>query len=327
MKNRFCELMGIEKPIVLAPMIYVCNAELAAAVSNAGGLGMLGMNSRVDYPEPNPKLNGENLREEIKKTRELTDKPFAVNYLPEQKGMDPQLSFAAPFKDIVIQEKVPAVVINGWIDYGTTADDVAEFKKHGVKVLFKQHDLSMEGYRKAIELGADAIIVCGIDGGGHLSNAHMSLLTALPRITDAFPDVPVIAGGGIGCVKSAKAAEVMGADAIYIGTYFLAAKECRTHPTFKQAILNANAEDLFTWQSCVEKMISTKNLVGRTCYAMGQGGASQNDIGKHYNGIWNISMLQGDIENGIVSIGGGCNYITEIKSCKEIVDELCAAFE
>lgn len=326
MKNRFCEIMGIEKPIMLAPMIYVCDADLAAAVCNAGGLGMLGMNCHVDYPEADPVKNGENLRAEIKKLRTLTDKPFAVNYIPELKGTDPQLSYAIPFKKIILEEKVPVVLINGYIDNGTTADDIEEFKKAGVKVIFKQVNLDLDSYKEAVRLGADAIVVTGTDGGGHTSLAPMSLIAALPRTTDAITEVPVVAGGGIVSLKSAKAASVMGAEALYIGTYFMVAKECRTHPNFKQKLIDYTGENILVWRSSIERMSSTDNIIGKTCSAMASGGATANDIGKNYMGLWNKSMLHGDVEHGIVSFSSACGDITSEKTAKEIVDELSEAF-
>ena len=331
MRNRVTELLNIEKPVIEGAMIYICDANLAAAVSNAGGLGVLGMNSNVDIPESDPEKNGENLRKEIRKMRELTDKPFAINHSPSAPSTESfgYVSFSDIFLKVIIEEKVPAVVIANTIDNPGLQIDIPKLKKAGIKVLYRELSCSVEACRKAIEYGADAIIVTGSDAGGHVSEYNVSLLAMLPRVTDAIKDVPIIAAGSIVDEKSARAAIAMGAEGVYVGTAFQIAEECRAHENYKNAIIEATDKDVILWKSSVAdtRMCTISNLQGRTCLAMAQGGASGRDIGYHYAGAFNKSMIEGDVVNGCVSVNSAVGVLSKVRPAKDIVNDIAKAFE
>lgn len=332
MKNRLTELLGIEKPILLGAMIYICDAELAAGVCNAGGLGMLGLNCGVTVPEPVPEKNAENLRNQIRKLRTLTDKPFAVNYIPPRISTEASMwsiydQHALACKKVLIEEKVPVVVMATDIEAYRVESEIADFKAAGIKVLYREASCTLEACLKADKAGADAIIVTGCEAGGHNSQYNMSLLCMLPQITDAIKDKPIIAAGGIVGEKGARAAAAMGAEGAYCGSAFLVAKEGRMHPNFKKAIINAKGEDIIIWDASIARMSTTPNYVGRVCQALGRGGAARHEIGMNYGGTFNRSMIDGDVEYGCVAVNAAVGAIKEERFAKDIVDDIAKGFE
>ncbi len=331
MGNRVTELLGIEKPVMLGAMTVICNADLAAAVCNAGGLGMLGINCAVTEIEPDPVKNGENLRAEIKKLRSMTDKPFAVAYVPPAPGMDPAdkaHDFSAPYKRIMIEEKVAAVAMVSEFWYDELEQEFADFHAAGVKVMYREICPTVETCIKAAKAGADIIIVTGTEGGGHASEYNMSLLSILPQVTDAIKDVPIVAAGGIVGEKGARAAAVMGAEAAYCGTAFMVASEGRMHPNYKKAIIDARSEDVLMWRATIGRMVTINNFNGRVCDAMARGGASKADLFATYSGAnFFRSMLEGDVENGCVSVSTAVGAITEERPAKAIVDDIAKGFD
>lgn len=327
MKNRVAELLGIEKPVVLAAMIYLCDAKLAAAVSNAGGLGQLGVNCAVSEPEPDPIKNGENLRRAITDLRKLTDKPFAVNYIPPMSTAVQAYNFTKPYKKIILEEKVPVVIMIGDIDSGTVEDEIGELKAAGVTVLYREISCTVNACVKAARAGADAVIVTGSDAGGHVSKYAMSLISILPQVTDVVTDIPVIAAGGIINAKGAKAAAAMGAEGVYCGTAFQVAREGRMHENYVKALLEANGEDIVVWRASTSRMSTTNNYLGRICTALANGGASDRDIGLNYSGGFEPSMLHGDVERGCVTVSAAVGGIKEARTAKEIVNDIAGGFE
>ncbi|NYB73788.1 nitronate monooxygenase [Sedimentibacter hydroxybenzoicus DSM 7310] len=324
MGNRVTELFKIERPILEGAMAYACDAKLAKAFCDAGGLGLLGMNCTiVDKNEYDPIKNAENMRGEIRKLRSMTDKPFAVNYIPPMKGTDPKSNYSGPFKQLIIEEKVPVVVIVGDFNDGMIAPEIEDFKNAGVTVVYREACCTVQTCVDAVKAGADAIIVTGCEAGGHNSKYNMSLACILPQVTDVLTDVPIIAAGGIVGEKSARAAVAMGADGVYIGTAIMVAEEARMHPNFKQAIIDAQGEDIVTWRASTARMNTTNNYLGRVCSALAAGGASPYEIAQHYTGDHFIkAMMQGDVEHGCVTLSGACGAIKEIRSTKAILDDI-----
>ena len=332
MKNRITELLGIEKPVILGAMIYVDDAELAAAVCNAGGLGLLGLNCAVTEAEPDPEKNAENLRGEIRKLRTLTDKPFAYNYIPPRiSSGDSSWSIydkhAVACKKVLIEEKVPVVVMATSIKDYKVEEEIKDFHAAGMKVLYREGACTLDSCLAARAAGADAIIVTGCEAGGHNSTYNMSLITILPQITDAITDIPIIASGGIVGTKGAAAAKVMGAEGAYCGSAFLVAKEGRIHPNFKKAIIGAKGEDIIVWNASTLRMSTTPNYVGRICLALDRGGASPMEIGSQYAGTFNKSMLEGDVERGCVAVSASVGAIKEERPAAEIVNDIAKGFE
>lgn len=222
-KTRVTELLGIKYPIVQGGLAYLAYSELAAAVSEAGGLGQI---TAMSLSSP------EELREEIKKVRAKTDKPFGVNYAIGQHGR--------PFEhmlDIAIEENVPVISMTG----GNPTPIFEKLKGTSIKTLVLV--AARRQAEKAEELGADAVMVVGQEGGGHLGRSDTGTIVLIPQVVDAV-SIPVIASGGIGDGRGFMAALALGAEGIEMGTRFIATEECvHAHPSYKQKIVSSTEED------------------------------------------------------------------------------------
>lgn len=233
-KNRIGELVGIRYPIIQAPMNWVSGADLAAAVSNAGGLGTLGPNAGADTITTDVELTGERLREQIKKVRSLTRAPFAVN-IPI--GVGDGLKYSKKCVAVVMEEAAPVVITS----VGGPNVYTKMLKDAGIKVF---HAVSTQRHaKKAEQVGVDAVICEGFEAGGHKGFTELTTLVLTPMVADAVK-IPVITGGGIGDARGILAAFALGADAVYLGTRFMATKESESHQNVKDAIIRA--EDVCT---------------------------------------------------------------------------------
>lgn len=218
-ETRVTKLLNIEYPIIQGGLAYLAYSDLAAAVSNAGGLGQI---TAMTLPSP------EALREEIQKVRALTDKPFGVNYAIGQHGR--------PFEDMVqvaVDEQVPVISVTG----GNPKGVLDMVNGHPIKKLVLV--AARRQAEKAEELGADAVMVVGQEGGGHLGRSDVGTLILTPQVVDHV-SIPVIASGGIADGRGFMAALSLGAEGIEMGTRFIATKECHAHENYKQAILDAD---------------------------------------------------------------------------------------
>ncbi len=228
-KNRIGEIVGFRYPLIQAPMNWVSGAELAAAVSNAGGLGTLGPNAGADSVSQDVEVTGDRLREQIRKVRKLTSKPFAVN-IPI--GVGEAMQYSKKCVEVVIEEAVPVVItsVGGPNVYTKVLHD------GGIKVF---HAISTPRHaRKAEETGVDAVVCEGYEAGGHKGFTELTTLVLTPLVADAVK-IPVITGGGIGDARGVLAALALGADAVYMGTRFMATKESESHQNVKDAIVRA----------------------------------------------------------------------------------------
>ncbi len=219
-QTRLTELLHIQYPIIQGGLAHLAYAELAAAVSNAGGLGQI---TAMSLPNP------EALRKEIHKVRQMTDRPFGVNYAIGQHGRN--------YEDMVqvaVDEKVPVVSITG----GNPEPVINMIKGHGIKILVLV--AARRQALKAEKLGADAVMVVGQEGGGHLGRDDVGTFVLTPQVVDTVK-IPVVASGGIGDGKGFMAALALGAEGIEMGTRFIATKECvHAHEAYKQALLEAD---------------------------------------------------------------------------------------
>lgn len=222
-KTRITEMLGIDMPIVQGGLAYLAYAELAAAVSEAGGLGQITAMS-LSGPEA--------LQEEIKKVRRLTSRPVGVNFAIGQHGR--------PYEDmleVAIEEQLPVITITG----GNPQPVIERLQGTGIKVLVLIS--SVRQAQKAEMLGADAVMAVGQEGGGHLGRDDVGTMVLIPRIADSIK-IPVIASGGIGDGRGLMAAIALGADGIEMGTRFIATKECvHAHPKYKEAIVQGKETD------------------------------------------------------------------------------------
>lgn len=222
MQSKICELLGIKYPIFQGGMAWIADASLAGAVSEAGGLGIIaGGNAPKDV-----------VQAEIKKIKEITDKPFGVNIML----LSP---FAQDIVDLVCEENVPVVTTGA----GNPSKYMARFKEHNIKVIPVVPSVAL-GVRME-KIGADAVVVEGMEAGGHIGK--LTTMSMVPQVVDALT-IPVIAAGGIGDGRGMAAVLMLGAQAIQVGTRFLVAKECTVHENYKARIIKAR--DIDTTVTC-----------------------------------------------------------------------------
>lgn len=322
MKNRVCEILGIEKPVIQGPMVWLTDARLAAAVSEAGGMGSLGPNAGQTEVTRDPQETAERMRREIRKVRMLTDKPFSVNVLPMENGVD---VFTPPMLKVIYEEKVPVVTYVG----EPNEEMFREFKEHGIKIVYRSLNPTPANARAAEAAGADIIVATGFDEGGTLPSKVMGTFSIVPLIVDAVDHTPVMAAGGIADSRAFNAAFALGAEGVYCGTAFLMSKESRMAQNVKDAILKADAQDLLLFRTIPAYYRSLPGRLAIELVAMDKAGATNEELGKKMGGFANLrkGMLEGDMDNGYVSVGHGISHIHEIKSVKEIIREMTKAIQ
>lgn len=309
-RTRICYLLKIDYPILQGGMLWLATAELAAAVSNAGALGMIS-------PFAGMERNGdplENLRFQIARTRKLTKKPFGIN-IPldlDQSGI---------LIDTILKEKVNIVV--------TAAGDPHHYtevlRKEGIKVL---HVVSTAKQAQSAEsCKADAVIVEGVEAAAHLGFDEIPLFSLIPQVADVV-SIPVIAAGGIADARGVVAAFALGAEGVQLGTRFVAVEENIAHSKYKQAILNA--EDTDTAITC-RKLLPTRSLrteFTRRLLELEESGASASDI-RNFLGYSRArtGQIEGDLENGEAYSGASAGLIKEILPAAEVVQRLVGEYQ
>ena len=294
--NRICELLGIEYPIIQGGMAWVATAELAAAVSNAGGLGLIAAGGAP----------ADVVREQIKKARTLTDKPFGVNVML----MSP---FSDEVMEVVIEEK-PAVVATGAGNPGTY---IERLKEAGIKIMPVIASVAMA--KRMEKAGADAVIAEGTEAGGHIGELTTMVLT--PQVVDAV-SIPVVSAGGYADSRGTKAAFALGADGIQVGTRFICSTECIAHENYKNAVLKAKDRDaVVTGRSTGAPVRALKNKLTKEYQRLEKEGASAEEIEELGVGGLRRAFQDGDIENGSLMAGQSAAMVHEIQPCAEIVKD------
>ena len=294
MDNRLCKLLGIEYPIIQGGMAWVATAELAAAVSNGGGLGLIAAGGAP----------ADVVRAEIKKCRELTDKPFGVNVML----MSP---FSEDVMQVVIEEKVAAVATGA----GNPAKYIPALKEAGIKVLPVIASVAMA--QKVEKLGADAVIAEGTEAGGHIGEITTMCLT--PQVVDAV-SIPVVCAGGIADARGALAAFALGADGIQVGTRFICSDECIAHDNYKQAVLKAKDRDaVVTGRSTGAPVRALKNKLTKEYQRLESENASFEEIENLGMGGLRRAFLEGDIEMGSLMAGQCAAMVKQIQPCADII--------
>ena len=297
MKTRVTELLGIEKPIIQGGMAWVAESHLAAAVSNAGGFGLIGAaNAPADV-----------VRNYIHEARELTDKPFCVNIML----MSP---FAEDIAQLVTEEKVAAVTTGA----GNPEKYMAQWKAAGIKVIPVIASVALA--KRMERVGADAVVAEGTESGGHIGQA--TTMTLVPQVVDAV-QIPVIAAGGIGDGRGMAAAFMLGAEAVQMGTRFCVADECVIHDKYKDRILKAKDIDSeVTGRSHGHPVRGLRNKMTREYLKLEAEGASFEQLENLTLGGLRKAVVEGDTDNGSVLAGQIAGMITKRQSCQEIVDEV-----
>jgi len=301
-KTRVCHLLGIEYPIIQGGMTWVANAELAAAVSNAGGLGLISPNAGM-APDGNPV---ENLRNQIKKAKSLTDKPFGVNFPLQDPTIKEQI-------DVAIEEKIPVVTTSA----GNPATYTSYLKEAGIKVLHLV--ASVRHAQGAERRGVDAVIAEGYEAGGHNGFDELPTFVMVPQVVDAV-EIPVIAAGGIADARGFIAALALGAEGVQMGTRFLATHECIAHQTVKEGVVAAIDTGTVISGRKLGPTRGLKNELTDKILEMESGGASSEELQSFIGpGRARLGKLAGDLVDGEAYCGAVAGMITELVSAGEVV--------
>ncbi|MED0675566.1 nitronate monooxygenase [Aneurinibacillus thermoaerophilus] len=309
MKTRITEIFGIKYPIVQGGLAYLAYAELAAAVSNAGGLGQITAMTLG---------TAEKLREEIRKVRTMTNKPFGVNFAIGQHGR--------PYEELLevaIEEKVPAISVTG----GNPKPIFERLQGKDIRTL-----VLVAGVRqaqKAEELGADAVMAVGQEGGGHLGRDDIGTMVLIPRVVESV-SIPVLASGGIGDGRGLLAALALGAEGIEMGTRFIATQECiHASEAYKQAILTSKETDTVI----IKRTLGAPGRVLKTPHALNivareQEGATYEDLKDMISGKANREYIyNGNEEAGYGWAGQVIGLIHSIPTVQELFDEIISQAE
>ena len=293
------EILGTEFPFIQGGMANIATGEFAAACSNAGALGMIATGA----------WDGQRLRQEIRRAKELTDKPFGVNLML----MNP---CADEIARVIIEEGVQVVTTGA----GNPGKYVPAWKDHGIKVIPVVAATILA--KRLVRLGVDAVIAEGTESGGHVG--EMTTMALVPQVIDAV-SVPVVAAGGIADGRQAAAAFALGACGIQVGTCLLASRECPIHDNYKQAILKAKDTDtVVTGRSIGGPVRILKNKMAREYLALEKRGATLEELEQLTLGGLRRAVLEGDVETGSVMSGQVAGMLHEIKPVRQIFEELYA---
>ncbi|MBO4846931.1 MAG: enoyl-[acyl-carrier-protein] reductase FabK [Lachnospiraceae bacterium] len=297
MKTKITELLGIEYPVIQGGMAWVAEHNLAAAVSNAGGLGLIGAASAP----------AEIVRDEIRKSRELTDKPFGVNVML----LNPNADEVAK---VIVEEGVKVVTTGA----GNPAKYMEMWKEAGVKVIPVVASVALA--RLMERGGADAVVAEGMESGGHIGQT--TTIALVPQVCDAV-NIPVIAAGGIADGRGMAAALMLGAQAVQMGTRFVVAKESIVHDNYKKKVIKASDIDsAVTGMSTGHPVRCLRNKMTRQYLELERSGADFMELEKLTLGSLRNAVIDGDVTDGTVMAGQISGLISEEKSCKEIVEEI-----
>jgi len=302
LKTALCHLLGIEHPIIQGGMMWVGTAELAAAVSNAGGLGIIGAgNSGPDW-----------VREQIHLTRRWTDRPFGVNIL--------MTSPAAGEVAAVAREEKVAVVTTG---SGSPEAYVSRFKQAGIKVMAVVADASMA--RRMEKAGVDAVIAEGTEAAGEVG--EMTTMVLVPRVVDSV-SIPVVAAGGIGDGRGLAAALALGAQGVQVGTRFVCSEECIAHPQYKERIIQAqDGSTVITGQVQRRAVRSLSNRLTHEFQELEKAGASGEELALFSRDRTYLGLVEGNLDDGLLLSGQVAALIGEIKPVGAIINEMVTEAE
>ena len=297
MKTEVTELLGIEYPIIQGGMAWVAEYHLAAGVSNAGGLGLIGAaNAPAEW-----------VREQIREAKKLTDKPFGVNIMLMS-------SYADEVAKVVAEEGVKVVTTGA----GNPEKYMELWKNAGIKVIPVVASVALA--RRMERCGADALVAEGCESGGHIGETTTMVL--VPQVVDAVK-IPVIAAGGIADGRGVAAAFMLGARGVQMGTHFVVTKESIVHENYKQAILKAKDIDTrVTGRSTGHPVRVLRNQVTRKYLDMEKQGATFEELESLTVGGLRRAVQEGDVTNGSLMAGQSSGLVKEECTCKELIDRL-----
>lgn len=300
METKLTKLLGIKYPIIQGGMAWTSDAVLAAAVSNAGGAGIIGSGGRTT----------EWTRDEIRKAKSLTDKPFGVNVML----MAPNI---AEIIDMLCEEKVAFVTLGA----GNPVPHIEKFHNAGIKVIPVVPNVKLA---KRIEAaGADAMVIEGMEAGGHIG--QQTTMALMENVLPQIKNIPVLVAGGISDGRALAAALLMGAEGVQIGSRFLLTTECPAHPAAKQAIIDATDTDsAVTGFSRGHGVRCLKNAFTQRFSEKEISGAPQEELNAMGTGTNKRGIMEGDIVNGTVMVGQSLNVLNDILPCKEVIERMMA---
>lgn len=307
MKSNLCDILGIKYPIFQGAMAWISDGELAASVSNAGGLGIIAGGNAP----------GEIVREEIKKAKALTDKPFAVNIML----LSP---FAEEVVKVVCEEGVKVVTTGA----GNPAKYMDLFNEHNIAVIPVIPSVALA--QKMEKIGAKAVVAEGMEAGGHIGK--LTTMALVPQVVDAV-NIPVIAAGGIADGRGCAAAFMLGAEGVQVGTRFLLSNECNIHENYKEKVVKAKDIDtVITGQITGHPVRVLRNKLARLYDTVEREELKKDTpdierIEKLGAGALQKAVKEGDVENGSVMAGQIAGMVSKRQSSQEIINELVSEFD
>jgi enoyl-[acyl-carrier protein] reductase II len=296
-KSVFCEMTGIKYPIIQGGMAWIADSSLAAAVSNAGGLGIIAAaNAPVDY-----------IRDEIRKTKELTDKPFGVNIMLLSDN-------AEEVAKMVCEEGVKVVTTGA----GNPGKYIEMWKEHNIKVIPVVASVALA--KRMERSGVDAVVAEGCESGGHVG--ELTTMALVPQVVDAV-NIPVIAAGGVGDGRGIAAALMLGAVGVQVGTRFLVANECTVHQNYKEKILKAkDIDSIVTGRSTGHPVRVLRNKLTRQFQILEKEGAAGEVFEELGRGALPKAAKEGDMDNGSIMAGQIAGLVRKTQSSEEIIKEM-----
>ena len=299
--NVITELLNIKYPIIQGGMAWIADASLAVGVSEAGGLGII---SGVGPTEV--------VRAQIRKAKELTDKPFGVNVMLMQDNAD-------EIAHLVCDEKVPVVTTGA----GSPGKYIEMWKSHGIKVIPVVPSVAIA--KRMEKFGADAVIAEGMESGGHIGQT--TTMSLVPQVVDAV-NIPVIAAGGIGDGRGIAASFMLGAVGVQMGTRFLVSNECNVHKNYKEKVLKAkDIETEVTGTSTSHPVRVLRNKLTSEYIKIEKSNSNSEKLESLTRGALRKAVIEGDTENGSVMAGQIAGLVKKEQSCKEIIEELMTEFD
>lgn len=299
--SKFCNMIGIKYPIIQGGMAWIADSSLAAAVSNAGGLGIITGNAPLDW-----------VRSEIRSVKKLTDKPFGVNIM--------LLSDTAEQVAKMVCEEGVNVVTTG---AGNPGKYIDIWKKCNIKVIPVIASVALA--KRVQRSGVDAVIAEGCESGGHIG--ELTTMALVPQVVDAV-DIPVIAAGGIGDGRGVGAAFMLGASGVQLGTRFLVARECTVSQNYKNRIIKARDIDTqVTGRATGHPVRVIRNRLTRKFQLLEKNHSPLSEYEKLGKGALSKAAREGDIENGSVMAGQIAGLINKEQSANEIIDEIFTDFK
>ncbi|SDK43945.1 enoyl-[acyl-carrier-protein] reductase FabK [Natronincola ferrireducens] len=297
LRTDLCKILNIEYPIIQGGMAWLATAELAAAVSNAGGLGVIAAGNAPS----------EVVEKEILKAKELTDKPFGVNVML----LSP---FLEEVMEVIYRHKVPVVTTGA----GNPGKYIKKLKEVGTKIVPVVPSVALA--RRMESLGVDAVIVEGTEAGGHVG--ELTTFVLVPQVADELK-IPVIAAGGIVDGRGLVAALALGAKGVQMGTRFICSNECTVHDRYKEIVIKAKDRDaIVTARSTGHPVRVLKNKFAKELVKLEKEGISPEELEKIGVGRLRLAVVEGDVENGSVMAGQVAAMVKTIKPCQQIIDEV-----